>query len=306
MAKFIEIERNKGVDSNIPGTEWMMVPVGKPNLVVLEDGEGFAVRASEHKEKITILEVARQKFPVVAGKIVSLFLSERHRLFMVTGKNGGEARIAAKKDKSSAEIKVSVHGSRTFSISFFFLQDVDAKKVPVSRTVFGPKDAKEWVEGLNSVYGSQANIWFKLGKAVTLALPGLESSASASSAQLLADHKDTQIAPGKGDLQVPIRVFLAGSSLTSQDSGHPNGFFHIATKVILMKDQVANVSQGVTPRPMLKTLAHEIGHFMTHVRGAGQGHEFYKKAGYQNDILNTLDGNDIKIPKQRVYDWNPW
>ena len=57
---------------------------------------------------------------------------------------------------------------------------------------------------------------------------------------------------------------------------------------------------------MLKTIAHEIGHFMNFTRGAGEGHDFYKSSGYSSDILNTLDGGDIKISHQRVLDWNPW
>jgi hypothetical protein len=35
------------------------------------------------------------------------------------------------------------------------------------------------------------------------------------------------------------------------------------------------------------------------------GHEYFKKCGYLSDVLNTMDGNDIKIPHQRVLGWNP-
>jgi hypothetical protein len=58
---------------------------------------------------------------------------------------------------------------------------------------------------------------------------------------------------------------------------------------------------------MLKTLAHEIAHLLNHTKKASTaGHDYYQICGYTSDVLNTMDGNDIKIPHQRVLDWNPW
>ena len=70
-----------------------------------------------------------------------------------------------------------------------------------------------------------------------------------------------------------------------------------------MKDREES---STSPNPMLQTMAHEIGHWLTDDHKGGQGHEFYKTCGYPSDILNTMNGNYIKIPKQRVFDWNPW
>ena len=44
MARFVEVAKNRGVDSWKPGQEWMMVPQGGSNLICLEDGEGFSVQ----------------------------------------------------------------------------------------------------------------------------------------------------------------------------------------------------------------------------------------------------------------------
>ena len=55
---------------------------------------------------------------------------------------------------------------------------------------------------------------------------------------------------------------------------------------------------------MLQTMAHEIGHFLNYNHGPGEGHDFYRRVGYASDILNSMDGSDIKIPKQRVLNWN--
>ncbi len=104
-----------------------------------------------------------------------------------------------------------------------------------------------------------------------------------------------------------INVFLAGSRIRTLDDGdHPNGFFHITRNLIVVRDRFVTDSWAGQSAPMLATIAHEIGHFMNYKRGAGEGHDFYAKCGYQSDILNTLDGKDIKIPRQRVLDWNPW
>ena len=205
-----------------------------------------------------------------------------------------------------------MHGIRTFNVSFFFLHDLDGQNGPTSRTRFSEKDAAGWVEQLNQVYGPQANIWFKLGKNMPLAISGLGGELSPDHAQMLAAHKDAQVATEKTEeSKAPIRVFLAGPALRSIDTSHPAGFYHIPSKVILLKDQQDPNpwdylgSRMVPQSLMLKTLAHEIGHFLNYFQGRGHGHDLYVDTGYVSDILNTMDGRNIKISEQRVSDWNP-
>jgi hypothetical protein len=200
-----------------------------------------------------------------------------------------------------------VHGIRTFNVSFFFLHDLDGQNGPTSRTRFSEKDAAGWVEQLNQVYGPQANIWFKLGKNMPLAISGLGGELSPDHAQMLAAHKDAQVATEKTEeSKAPIRVFLAGPALRSIDTSHPAGFYHIPSKVILLKDQQEPDGwSGGPTHLMLKTLAHEIGHFLNYFQGAGQGHDHFRDTGYVGDVLNTMDGRNIKISRQRVLDWNP-
>jgi hypothetical protein len=173
--------------------------------------------------------------------------------------------------------------------------------------MFAPKDAAGWVSRLNDVYGPQANIWFELAKNQPLAVSGLGAEVTSDNAQMLADHKEAQVATGKSkESKAPIRVFLAGPKLRSIDSSHPAGFYHIASKVILLKDQAEPTEWLSNFRElMLKTLAHEIGHFLNYLQGHGQGHDYFRETGYVSDILNTMDGRDIKISRQRVLDWNP-
>ena len=54
MAKFEEIDRNGGVDSLKPGTEWIMVPEGKSNIVCLTGGAGYGIKATEGKNYVKI------------------------------------------------------------------------------------------------------------------------------------------------------------------------------------------------------------------------------------------------------------
>jgi hypothetical protein len=166
---------------------------------------------------------------------------------------------------------------------------------------------------LNQVFGPQANIWFnKPEKNMPLAIPGLGKEVTPDHAKMLAEHKDAQVATGKTkESKAPIRVFFAGPVLRSIDSKHPAGFYHDETKVILLKDQEDPnpkdyAGYKVVPQSlMLKTLAHEIGHFLNFFRKGGQGHDFHVTNGYVSDILNTMDGTNIKISEQRVLDWNP-
>jgi hypothetical protein len=307
MAKFEEVERNRGVDSLKPGLEWIMVPKGGSNIVCLTGGAGYSIAVSEGKDYVSVAKVAEAKYRDEIGLVNALFIGKDDSLFKVTGKNRGPGKIAAIKGKDKTELKFSVQGSRTFGISFFYLHDLDAQNVATSRTMFSPKDGAGWVSQLNDVYGPQANIWFELGKNQPLAVSGLGAEVTSDNAQMLANHKEAQVATGKTkESKAPIRVFLAGPKLRSVDSSHPAGFYHIASKVILLKDQKApNIWAGEFREPMLKTLAHEIAHFLNYLQGQGQGHEFYQSSGYLSDILNTMDGSNIKISRQRVLDWNP-
>lgn len=309
MARFEEIDRNSGVDSLKPGAAWIMVPEGKSNYVCLTGGAGYGVNAVAGKGYVKIDMIREDKHADEIGRINALFIGKNDKLLRITGKNRGPGKIVAAKGSDKAELNFSVHGSRTFNISFFFLHDLDGQNRPTPRTAFSRNDAIGWVAQLNRVYGPQANIWFEMGKNIPLAVSGLGAVVASEHAQMLANHKDAQVATGKTkESKAPIRVFLAGPSLQSSDKSHPNGFYNIASKVILLKDQKEpNQWENLDAfaELMLKTLAHEIGHFLNHFQGKGTGHDHFRSSGYLHDVLNTMDGRDIKISHQRVLDWNP-
>jgi hypothetical protein len=221
------------------------------------------------------------------------------RMFSVRGHGHGETKIVATKGSERVALSVSVHPRRPLKIAFFYLQDRNAAGRVTPRTIFAPTTAKGWVADLNKVFGPQANIWFEAGRAEYLPLSGLGALVGSES-----DRKT--FADVRAKSGAPIAVFLAGPRILSVDRSEPLGFYDVPTKVIVVQDQVDSDPWSGRAAPMLKTIAHEIGHYMNHARGAGEGHDAFRRSGYNSDILNTPDGGDIKIPRQRVLDWNPW
>lgn len=299
MARFEQVAPNHGVDSVAVGREWMMVPQRGTNLVRLTDGDGFTV-AEKGKRRLTIVEVTRQ-FTEEAKRelnLLALLIMPRSRIFSVRGAIPGETRITATHGRANATLAVSVHPRREYGVAFYFLQDRSASGQVTARTAFAPSIAGSWVAGLNRVFGRQANIWFTLRRAELLPLAGLR-----------ATFGDTADKARLADLQkqsgAPITVFLAGPKIQT-DVSEPHGFYDQTTKAIVVGDQFVKQEWGAPQEPMLKTIAHEIAHYLNHARGAGGGHDFHRTNGYNSDILNTLDGSDIKISRQRVLDWNPW
>ena len=137
MARFEEVAANRGVDSLIPGAEWMMIPSGGSNLVCLSNGVGFSVAEPPRgPKKLTIAAIpANQIWGAIWGAIGS-FLRPDTRVFRVSSNAGGETTIEAKKGNLTATLKVSVHPRRSFKVAFFFLQDKDAARKVTSRTAF--------------------------------------------------------------------------------------------------------------------------------------------------------------------------
>ena len=297
MTRFEEVMPRRGVDSVQLGQEWMMIPVGGNNLVRLTQSSGFVVKAVSKKLRLEVKEVLVKEWPIILGKIGTFFANPADRLFRVTGKNPGPAKLSAKKGTLETILEVSVHKKLTFTVAFFFLQDQDSQGKVQPRTAFTPADADKWISSLNDVFGPQANIWFKKVKADWLPVQSLGAEVSVDHAEMLAQKKEPD---------AKINIFLAGPRIRSSDSNHANGFYHISHNLIILKDQFVVDHWGQGASPMLSTMAHEIGHLLNYTRGVGEGHDFFRKCGYNSDILNTVSGIDIKIPHQRVLDWNPW
>ena len=294
MANFEELSGNRGVDTLKPDAAWVIVPDGGSNQVFLRGGIGYSLALKSDGGNVVWKDVAAPpKSHDPDNMVASATRGKTDRLLKFVAGKPGMGRITATKDRAAVSIGFSVHPKKTHKISFYFLQDKNGDTVK-PRTTFSPSNAADWVADLNGVYGPQANIWFELGKAVPLPLPGLPEIVSAAEAGTLEGKKD----------KVLINIFLAGSKIKSNESDFPLGFYAIKEKLIVVKDQAPSKTNA---KPMLKTMAHEIAHLLNYDRKAStEGHEYYQKCGYKSDVLNTLDGTDIKIPHQRVLDWNPW
>ena len=92
MAKFEEIERNSGVDSLRPGTEWIMVPKGKSNIVRLTGGAGYGVKAIAGKDYVSIDEISTDKHADEVGRINAPTIGKDDKLLRITGLRCGRGR----------------------------------------------------------------------------------------------------------------------------------------------------------------------------------------------------------------------
>jgi hypothetical protein len=289
MARFVEVARNRGVDSWRPGQEWMMVPESGSNLVCLEDGKDFSIRERPGKSKLNWKELSPSDAHGAVGKEYGS-LKAGSRVFRITPqpKKIRETWFEATKGKETASIHAVIHSKLDFKVAFFFLQDKTAKG---PRSKYGPKDVDGWIDRLNTVYGLQANMWFSKASADPLPLDGLSET--------FGSDKDIEQIKGKKASGDVISVFLAGEKIVTREKDYPLGFFDLTAEVVVVKDQDES-------KNTLKTIAHEIAHHRYFKRNLpGDPHEGYKKNGYEHDIFHTMDGDDIKIPMQRVQDMNP-
>jgi hypothetical protein len=294
MARFEELAPNSGVDTVKADDSWFIVHDGGSNQVFLRDGAGYSLAEKSEGGKVKWADVpAPPGSRDPANMVASSNRGKTDRLIKFTATKPGLGRINASKGSLQVSIGFSVHPKKTFKINFFFLQDLNGSAA-TKRTKFEKGDAQAWVKDLNSVFGLQANIWFDIGKAEPLPLAGLGEVVSHDDVGKLAEKKDG----------APINVFLAGAKIKSNERDYPLGFYSIKENLIVVKDQEPSTTNG---KPMMKTIAHEIGHLFNYTRKiATEGHSYYEKCGYISDVLNTMDGNNIKIPRQRVIDWNPW
>jgi len=294
VAKFDELAANSGVDTLKEHDAWVIVPEGGANQVFLREGVGYAHKVKSDGGLVQLKDVPpppHSRDP--RNMVASASRGKNDRLLKFTSQKKGMGRVLMTKGNYAVSIGFSVHPKKTHTISFFFLQDQVGTGVKY-RTKFSKSNAADWVKDLNGVYGPQANIWFEVGKADPLPLVGLSQVISVADAPALERKKDGAL----------INIFLAGTQIKGNESDFPNGFFAIKEKLIVVKDQDPT---GRNSKPMLKTMAHEVAHLLNYHRSAATaGHQYYEKCGYLSDVLNTLDGADIKIPHQRVLDWNPW
>lgn len=294
MARFDELAANGGVDTLKIDDAWMIVPERGTNQVFLRESVGWALQLKSEGGIVAWSDVPPPPRSGDAKNMVaSATRGKNDRLLKFTARKPGLGRIQATNGRQAVKIGFSVHPKKTHKISFFFLHD-QTNTGTTPRTKFDKSQAAGWVKDLNAVFGPQANIWFEPGKAEPLPLAGLNAVVSVDDVPALAKKKDG----------APINVFLAGKQIRSSERDYPYGFYSIAENLIVMRDQDPSSTNA---RPMLKTLAHEIAHLLNHQRKASTaGHDYYHMCGYTSDVLNTMDGNDIKIPHQRVLDWNPW
>lgn len=84
-----------------------MVPERGENLVRLANGTGFTVAPVTGRERLIVKEVLQKEWRQVFGLIGAFFLRNDDRLFHVTGKHPGPAKLEAKKGAVQTSLQIS-------------------------------------------------------------------------------------------------------------------------------------------------------------------------------------------------------
>jgi hypothetical protein len=312
MAAFKEISRNSGVDS-LPGkTAHIVVPLGKVNYLRVENAAGISLKATEAPAKIQITKLDRSKHKEALGATAATGIAKGDDVYAIKGLQGGSGRIGMSGGNANAEMTFSVHPRTILMLNFFFLADEGPNGRAIKRSVFKDTDVDKWVKFANDVFIPQANIWCEKANVAVVPVKPLDTAISVENEgqfinQKLAQAAAVPKAKKGGEKHWALRIFLAGDNVTSPDKGEPYGFHSRQSHAIVLKDQPAPAADAKFRNSLPKTMCHEIAHYLNAVRGnIGGDHGVYAKQGFDSDILDTMDESNIKIPKQRVYDWNPW
>lgn len=167
------------------------------------------------------------------------------RLLLLEGRRRGFTKLEIQSGNEQASILVWVRDIKSVPVHFHFVEDIGPNGKPRQRSKWSAPAAAGWIARLNDIYTPQANITFKL-----------ESAFSYPVKQTLPDLIGIADWPKLGTRSAgagQAHIYLVGN-WRSNDSD-PLGAMIKATREIVVDDQ--NM-----PDELVKTLAHELGHFL--------------------------------------------
>jgi hypothetical protein len=180
-------------------------------------------------------------WPLIQHDLQSLY----SKLFEVTGKVTGPATLQAGKQSQ----KVEVIPSASYAVSFRFVRRSKAPQdEPAAGTTRNPAEVTDWINNLNWIFGSQANVTFEKGSVAEVPLKHALGPVTKTS--FIHNRLEAEI-----DRAADFTVFLVGkvgdviafSYVTDDDSwlslmpDHPN-------------------EPGAKTDPFVLVLAHELSH----------------------------------------------
>ena len=174
-------------------------------------------------------------------------------LLSVESKHAGNSWIKAGKHQQS----VSVTEPLVLDVTFKFLHNLDEDGTMMPRTHKDPAFVDGWMNHLNWILGTQANVWFSVESADPVKI-------DEKLGQPVSDVMFQKSIMDKKDGFADVTVFLVGKWSGRGDAG--GTFFKDPGDVIALDDKPAiPVVEGNDV--FIVTLAHELVHFVLHFRG---------------------------------------
>lgn len=205
------------------------------------------------------------------------------RLLLLEGRRRGFTKLEIQSGTEKASILVWVREGKSVPVNFHFVEDVGPGGKPRLRSKWPAAAAAQWIARLNDIYTPQANIAFKL-----------QSASSYPVKKSLPDSIGIADWPSLGTRTsggAQAHVYLVGK--WRGDGSDPLGSMIKATREIVLDDQNA-------PDELIKTLAHELGHFL------GAGSNFgHPDAGKKHFLMTTVNWRaGAHIPQQYAQYFN--
>jgi hypothetical protein len=305
MAEFAGIGPETGFSSGSDG--FFMVPEGGTNLLVLRDGKGLRVRASDSRIALNELDIKELNSAIrkyVAGfkyldkdetdaTIKRLWatgdsrIKAGDRIIAVRAKGRGLPHIEAAGGRKKLRVDVAILPYKSFKIAFRFLRHPDGSGTKPA-TKFTPGEGTSFIAKMNAVYVPQINIGFELADSDWTTTQHLYQPIGdpAFKKYILPDkHPDAD-----------TTVFLVGR--WKGNDTHPNGTYYRGEKAAVVDDNPVHPQQ-VKADGFVVTLCHEIAHHLQHVRKL-VGHHGRERVLLSTGIESTY------LDKQLVADLNPW
>jgi hypothetical protein len=305
MAEFSGIGPETGYSMGSNG--FLTVPNGGINFLVLRDGKGFNLRASDPRiaiNELSATEIGPAVRDYVAGhKFLAKDEAENStkklwatceslkksgaRIWSVRAKGTGLPHIEAIAGTRKLRVDCAILQYKSFNVGFRFLCHPDGNGHKPA-TKFNPDDAAKFIAKVNAVYIPQVNIgWAAADSKWTFTQPLSQPLNEWAFRKYLLPDKNTN---------ADMTMFHVGKWYGKDTD--PNGTYFDEDKVAVMDDNPSHPKE-VTSEGFVVTLCHELAHHIQFRRKL-VGHHSRERVLLSTKIQSTY------IDKQLVNDLNPW
>jgi hypothetical protein len=293
-ATFREVAVYSGVDESLPtGGQGIVVPSGRSNLVILQDGKGLVVQSTV-PSKIEVYEFKKKQERADVAKnasnpadAVRRFEEDSWRIFRIKAhapvgldKVTVEAKNA--KGKAEATLKVLVVEKKPVKVHIRPVHVHNGKEfVRLGKAA----DPNKLLAEMNAIWIPQANVYFELGRTDPAKIKGLSPQTETIEMQKLPqgflDEQDSDL----------LTFFLVPK--VTNGKTHDKGATYAKERVCLIAESRSD-----------STMAHEAGHFLGALSEGGKYSSEYGHPEKDKDMLMHEYHTGKKIPYSAVPNFN--